>query len=510
MTSSRNRRSFARTVAALVALGAALPAGASGAAVGRIAAGANAGAIQATVDQFRADLGANNGAGGSFPEGRREINWDGVPDNLAEPNSLPGDFFNVNSPRGAVFGSVGNIGGAHTFRVSADSSNPSSTAVEFGNVDASYPGIFTTFSPQRLFRAVDSNVVTARFFVPGTGIPATVRGFGVVLADADAGNSYLELYAADGTKLSDFGFVASSNGLSFVGISFNAGERIARAEIGVGNTPLGTGQVDGTNGADVVAIDDVIYGEPRPDPSTFRFADAQFAGGEGGSVTVPVVRSGPASASVDFATSDGTAVGGTDYTSSSGTLAFAPGEAVKSITIPLATDDAIEDDETVSLTLSNPLGGSLGSPSTAALSIVDRRPAPTTPPASDPPAPDPPALPTPDTSRPVIVIGRVPSRTTLARFRRRMTVEVTPNEASVLEFELLGSAKRAVLARRGDVTLAAAKLPLAAGKRTVRLRPKRQLVAASRRGFTARLRVTAIDAAGNRTVAVRRIRVTRS
>ena len=38
---------------------------------------------------------------------RREINWDGVPDNRSDPTSLPFDFFNVNSPRGAVFSTVG-------------------------------------------------------------------------------------------------------------------------------------------------------------------------------------------------------------------------------------------------------------------------------------------------------------------------------------------------------------------------------------------------------------------
>ena len=45
----------------------------------REAAGANAAAIQAAVDQFRADLGgANNGnTVGTQPSGRREINWDG-------------------------------------------------------------------------------------------------------------------------------------------------------------------------------------------------------------------------------------------------------------------------------------------------------------------------------------------------------------------------------------------------------------------------------------------------
>ena len=44
---------------------------------------------------------------GSLGTGRREINWDGVPNNFAAPNHLPADFFNVNSPRGVVFSTPG-------------------------------------------------------------------------------------------------------------------------------------------------------------------------------------------------------------------------------------------------------------------------------------------------------------------------------------------------------------------------------------------------------------------
>ena len=70
----------------------------------RTASGANPAAIQAAVDQFRADLGSlNPNNGQSFTNGRREINWDGVPDQFASPNNMPANFFNVNSPRGAVF-----------------------------------------------------------------------------------------------------------------------------------------------------------------------------------------------------------------------------------------------------------------------------------------------------------------------------------------------------------------------------------------------------------------------
>src|SRR6266545_7809619 len=57
------------------------------------ASGATAADIQAAVDAFRDFLGPNNGIGGTFPDGRREINWDGVPDAFSAPNLMPANFF---------------------------------------------------------------------------------------------------------------------------------------------------------------------------------------------------------------------------------------------------------------------------------------------------------------------------------------------------------------------------------------------------------------------------------
>lgn len=233
-----------------------------GAAVIRVAAGANAAAIQTAVNQFRTDLGgANNGVGASFTTGRREINWDGVADSFSEPNALPFNFFNVNSPRGVVFHSIANIGGNHQFRVSASAA--SGTAVRFGNIDASYSIIFQTFSAEKLFQARFANEIEILFFIPGTNIPATVSGFGAVFCDVDSSNTYIEYYDPTGNKISGSSLNVASNGLSFIGTSFNAGERVAKVIIRLGNSNLQSGSVDGTNSVDVVAMDDFIYGEPR-------------------------------------------------------------------------------------------------------------------------------------------------------------------------------------------------------------------------------------------------------
>jgi hypothetical protein len=219
------------------------------------ASGPDPAAIQGQVDAFRAALGGlNPNMPGSFGTGRREINWDGVPDNFSAPNNLPANFFNVNSPRGVIFSTPGS-----GFQVSADSSNPTSTPVEFGNIDPFYPSFFATFSPQRLFTALGSTVTDVNFFVPGTTMPAFTNAFGAVFTDVDAaGTTSIQFFDAINYSLGTF-LVPPAIGdetLSFLGVRFDAGEQIGRVRITSGAQPLAFG-----NGA-VEAMDDFIYAEP--------------------------------------------------------------------------------------------------------------------------------------------------------------------------------------------------------------------------------------------------------
>lgn len=225
--------------------------------------GADAASIQAAVDQYRADLGTlNANVVGSQGSGRREINWDGVPDASAAPNDLPGNFFNNNSPRGAVFTTPGSA-----VQVSADSSNPTGTAVRFGNINPSYADAFKTFSAERLFSPIGSNIVDLTFFVPGTTTPAVTRGFGAVYTDVDVvENTAFEYFNAAGNSLGTFSTPVSNNGLSFLGVSFNA-PVVRRVRIRYGNSALGPS--DGGS-VDVAVMDDFIYGEPVaiPEPGS--------------------------------------------------------------------------------------------------------------------------------------------------------------------------------------------------------------------------------------------------
>ena len=228
------------------------------------AAGPNAASIQGTVDAFRASLGAlNPNVVGSVGSGRREINWDGVPDAFAAPNNLPGNFFNSNSPRGVVLTTPGS-----GFQVSA---NAGVAPVEFGNIDPSYPGFFASFSAQRLFTALGSNITDVLFFIPGSATAALTNGFGVVFTDVDLANSTgIEFFNGADQSIGQFFApnVAGNETLSFLGVRFSEGSIVSRARIISGNQVLAAGHISN----DLVVMDDFIFGEPVaaqvPEPST--------------------------------------------------------------------------------------------------------------------------------------------------------------------------------------------------------------------------------------------------
>ena len=101
--------------------------------------------------------------------------------------------------------------------------------------------------------------------------------------------------------------------------------------------------------------------ESVSDTPQLSVSDAEATEGDDTSLDFVVTLSQAASGTVtvDYATSDGTAIAGQDYASRSGTLTFTAGETTKTISV-LIVDDAVEDDgETMSLTLSNASGAEI-------------------------------------------------------------------------------------------------------------------------------------------------------
>ena len=99
--------------------------------------------------------------------------------------------------------------------------------------------------------------------------------------------------------------------------------------------------------------------------SGFAAISVDRVGGASGTVTV------------DYTTSNGTAIGGVDYTTTSNTLTFLNTETIKTIFVPLINNTKDEPSRTFNVTLSNPTGGAfLGGLTTHTFTITDDDPPP--------------------------------------------------------------------------------------------------------------------------------------
>jgi hypothetical protein len=271
ISTARRARPSLRALAPLAAL-LLLPAVSARAQLVRSGTGATAldASLLAAIGSFQNDLGTLNGnLPVSFVGGRREINWDAVPDAVSSPNAFPGTFFNGNvagRARGVLFGTPGT-----GFEVSANAG----AGVQFGSIDPSYPAIFEPFSPSKLFTAIGSNIVDVEFRLPSDQTTvALTRGFGVVFSDVDDVNTTsLEFFDFGGNLIGGGPFFApaapGSATFSFLGVSFDS-PLVRRVRITSGNQLL----VSGNTAQDLVVMDDFIYGEPVnaaavvPEPST--------------------------------------------------------------------------------------------------------------------------------------------------------------------------------------------------------------------------------------------------
>ncbi|MCP9493516.1 MAG: thrombospondin type 3 repeat-containing protein [Pyrinomonadaceae bacterium MAG19_C2-C3] len=123
--------------------------------------------------------------------------------------------------------------------------------------------------------------------------------------------------------------------------------------------------------------DDIYVRElsPAPAPAQIQFDSATYSVTENGTgATITVTRSGNLSApvTVNYATSDDTALAGSDYDSTANTLVFAANETTQTFTVPITNNSTTESSETLNLTLSSPSSdATLGTQSTAVLTITD-------------------------------------------------------------------------------------------------------------------------------------------
>lgn len=125
-----------------------------------------------------------------------------------------------------------------------------------------------------------------------------------------------------------------------------------------------------------------IYGGSETGSGAFEFTSGNYQVDENGVQQLIGIRrtggtSGPnadgsGNISVNFATSDGTAVAGINYSSVNLNASFPPGEVLEYIPVPVMDDSNITPNLTVNLTLSNPTSPSiLGDQPTSVLTIIN-------------------------------------------------------------------------------------------------------------------------------------------
>jgi hypothetical protein len=202
-------------------------------------------------------------------------------------------------------------------------------------------------------------------------VTVTVQRTGNVSVTADVDYATSEVTAQDGT---DFSAVTGT-------LHFAAGESSKTIDVPLlhnVDAPDGVRfDVEITGGAGGTVIDSpaaatVTIGNAHVpvqlDASSYTFST------DDDTATVLVNRTGDLTqaVTVDYATSDGTALDGVDYTAASGTLHFAPGETQETITIPLLHRYGADDGLVFNVALSDPANGAeLGAADSAPVHIAN-------------------------------------------------------------------------------------------------------------------------------------------
>jgi uncharacterized repeat protein (TIGR01451 family) len=120
------------------------------------------------------------------------------------------------------------------------------------------------------------------------------------------------------------------------------------------NTPVnatildgqGVGTIRNDDNLSALSINDVTLAEGNSGTTSFTF-------------TVTLTPAAAFPVTVNYATADGTAIGGNDYQPASGALTFAPGQTTKSITVLVNGDVTTEPNETFFVNLFNPGNASI-------------------------------------------------------------------------------------------------------------------------------------------------------
>ncbi|MEX2516360.1 MAG: Calx-beta domain-containing protein [Gammaproteobacteria bacterium] len=213
----------------------------------------------------------------------------------------------------------------------------------------------------------------------------------VLRSGGSVGSVSVDLVSSAGSASAGSDFESVSTTLTFFD-----GQTVATAELlfyddtayeGVEYLTVGLTNALGGAGIGPVASADIVITDNDPVPSSgvVRLSGANYSVPEaGGSITVTVMRTDGnyGNISVDYETSNGTAISGQDFAGATGTLNLSDQQNSGTIEVSIIDDTADESNETFSITLSNPNNTSIGTIPMAEITIQDNDNTPTSTPST--------------------------------------------------------------------------------------------------------------------------------
>jgi hypothetical protein len=193
----------------------------------------------------------------------------------------------------------------------------------------------------------------------------TLATFTVTLSATSASTVTVNYATADGTATAGSDYGAGSGTLTFTPgtttQSFSVqvfGDTTVESNetFTVNLSSPSNGTIGDGSGLGTIVNDDAAL-------PTLSVGDVSQAEGNSGSsfmsFTVTLSAASASTVTVNYATSNGSAIAGTDYTGGSGTLTFAPGTLTQTFTVQIFGDTTVEPNETFNITLSSPINATI-------------------------------------------------------------------------------------------------------------------------------------------------------
>ena len=219
--------------------------------------------------------------------------------------------------------------------------------------------------------------------IPEGNAGTTQATFTVTLSAADTHPVNVDYATRDITATAGSDYVSTSGTLTF-----NPGETSKTINVTInGDTHFEfdeqfflilSNPVNANLSQNYFSVGTIINDDPAP---IVQFSASNYSVQEACTVvTITVTLTGDTSApaGVELRTSDGTASGRSDYNAADAIIFFASGETSKSYPVEINDDSFVEGNETFNVTLSNPFGATLGTPSVATVTIIDNPTEPAT------------------------------------------------------------------------------------------------------------------------------------